>query len=82
MPRPRYWTGAPPEQCELIGYLPPAARHDDITKKGEFVDGKTTMGPWANMCPRCAKRYGAGLGTGLGQRFTRQADGRWLKTAG
>jgi len=32
-------------------------------------DGKTKMGPWANMCPNCFTDYGVGLGTGKGQRL-------------
>lgn len=32
-------------------------------------DGKTIDGPWANMCEDAFRRYGVGLGTGLGQRY-------------
>lgn len=35
----------------------------------EVVDGKTRMGPWANMCEDCFSLYGIGLGTGRGQRY-------------
>ena len=31
----------------------------------EFVDGKTRMGPWANMCLPCYRK----VGVGLGQRY-------------
>ncbi len=34
-----------------------------------FVDGKTLMGPWADMCLTCHKRAGVGLGTGRGQKY-------------
>jgi hypothetical protein len=34
-----------------------------------FVDGRTTMGPWALMCCRCFEMYGVGLGTGKGQKY-------------
>lgn len=48
-----------------------------------FYDGKTKMGPWANMSPTSFKRYGLGkTGTGLAQKYEKQSDGRWLKTAG
>ncbi|MHA2384155.1 MAG: hypothetical protein ACXACT_16400 [Candidatus Thorarchaeota archaeon] len=47
-----------------------------------FIDGKTTMGPWAILCPQCHKDVGYGLGTGLGQRYVLQEDGRWLKVEG
>lgn len=49
----------------------------------EFIDGKTKMGPWATMTPESFKKYGFGkLGMGLGQRYKKQADGKWLKVEG
>lgn len=32
-------------------------------------DGRTIMGPWANMCDRHFAEFGDGLGTGRGQRM-------------
>jgi len=32
-------------------------------------DGKTRMGPWANMCPMHFRTYGVGLGLGRGQKL-------------
>ena len=32
-------------------------------------DGKTTHGPWANMCEKHFEAYGVGLGTGRGQKL-------------
>ena len=43
-------------------------------------DGKTKMGPWANMCEDCFKIHGVGLGTGKGQRLI--LKGSAGKTAG
>lgn len=34
-----------------------------------MIDGKTKMGPWANMCNKHYAMYGVGLGLGLGQRL-------------
>lgn len=34
-----------------------------------FVDGKTTYGPWAIMCPECYKKYGVNIGYGVGQKY-------------
>ena len=48
----------------------------------EFIDGKTIMGPWAIMCPHSHAMNGVGLCTGLGQRYEKQDDGRWLKVEG
>ena len=69
---PKYWLGDAPDKCD-VGGCP-------ITTT--FVDGKTNMGPWGFMCPTCHSRHGYGLGTGKGQVYTKQDDGRWLKTGG
>jgi len=34
-----------------------------------FVDGKTTAGPWALMCPGCFEKHGVGIGPSLGQKY-------------
>lgn len=67
-----YWQGTAPTQC-------------DICKQSLFScfsDGKTIMGPWANMCDVCQGLYGYRYNQGLGQRYERQEDGRYLKVAG
>jgi hypothetical protein len=62
--------------------LPPKDDFGD-TYVGVMIDGKTKMGPWANMTPTSWKRHGIGrLGTGYGQKYKRQSDGRWLKVEG
>ncbi len=71
-PTPRYWQGEPPIACDVC-----LATIDD-----EFIDGALLTGPWARLCPACHRRWGAGLGMGRGQRYTRQADGMWLNTTG
>ena len=40
--------------------------NDDTPAK---YDGKTKMGPWANLCELHFKSYGIGLGTGKGQKL-------------
>ena len=46
---------------------------DFCSKEGHKVparyDGKTTFGPWANMCQAHFAIYGIGLGLGRGQRL-------------
>ena len=57
------WSGSKPEQC-------------DICKKPittVFIDGNTSFGGWANMCPDCHSQYGKGLGTGKGQKYNLEA---------
>jgi len=43
----------------------------DFCGKVAKYDGKTKMGPWANMCESCFKINGVGLGLGKGQRFVK-----------
>ena len=67
-----------------VYWLSPLGAADDfgIPIAQEFVDGKTRLGPWAIMAPSSFKIMGVGLGLGRGQRYERQADGRWLKVEG
>lgn len=37
---------------------------------------------WGNLCRDCFSDEGCNLGTGRGQRYSRQPDGTWIKTAG
>ncbi|RPH74004.1 hypothetical protein EHM76_04350 [bacterium] len=54
-----------------------------VQYKNVMIDGKTTRGPWANMTEESWKTYGIGLlGTGCGQKYEKQPDGRWLKVEG
>lgn len=71
----KVWLGSAPTNCDIC--------HIAITTV--FVDGKTHMGPWANMCPGCHRAHGCGLGLGKGQKYKKQVfqiDGTWVKTAG
>ena len=68
------WMSPAPTNCDTCD--------TKITTK--FYDAKTDIGPWANMCPSC-HNLGPGLGrlgTGLGQEYTKQPDGKFLKTGG
>jgi hypothetical protein len=68
----KYWMGPAPEKCDLCS--------TPITKV--FIDGATSHGPWGNMCPTCHAFDGRGLGVGRGQKYQKQADGRWQKVGG
>lgn len=71
---PAYWYSPKPEKCDTC----------DTPIVSKFYDAKTEMGPWACMCPSC-QNLGPGLGQlglGKGQEYTKQPDGKWLKTAG
>lgn len=50
--------------------------------RNDLYNAKTIIGQWGNLCKRCFKDYGVGLGLGRGQQYTKQSDGRWLKVAG
>lgn len=67
----KYWSGTP-------GSLDDFGRPIDNV----FIDGKTQMGPWATMAPDSYSLLGVGLGLGRGQRYEKQADGRWRKVEG
>ena len=41
----------------------------DFCESEAKYDGKTRLGPWANMCSMHFKQYGLGLGLGLGQKL-------------
>ena len=69
--RPRYWSG-------------PVRHTDDFGRPivDVFWDAATRGGPWAIMSPESHRLHALGAGVGLGQQYTRQPDGRWLKTEG
>lgn len=41
----------------------------DFCNSPAQYDGKTVIGPWANMCEVHFKQYGKGLGLGKGQKL-------------
>jgi hypothetical protein len=66
-------------------WLSPVGELDDFGDRvaGVIIDGKTKHGSWALMTPHSWSLHGIGqLGIGLGQRFERQTDGKWLKVEG
>lgn len=68
------WMSPAPTNCDTC----------QIKITNKFYDAKTSNGPWACMCPSC-QTLGPGIGrtgTGLGQEYTKQKSGEWLKTAG
>ena len=70
---------------EPVYWLSPLDELDDFGQPfGDIMyDGKTRQGPWANMSEVSWKMFGAGrLGTGYGQKYRKQSDGRWLKIEG
>lgn len=69
---------------QLLYWIGTVEAKDDFgeTIEDTFIDGKTNRGPWAIMSPKSFKKHGVGLGTGLGQKYKRQPDGRWLKIEG
>ena len=67
-----YWTGFVPVTDDFGSHI------YDV-----FIDGRTAMGPWALMTPTSWANHGVRrLGTGNGQRYKKQPDGRWLKVEG
>lgn len=68
-----YWQGSTP-RCDI---------GNGHKLNGTFFDARIpAYRQWGLLCPACAERFGIKLGTGLGQKYERQPDGRWLKTEG
>lgn len=46
----------------------------DFCRNGTLArfDGSTIFGTWAYMCPKHMKRFGKGLGLGMGQMLIRE----------
>ena len=76
MSEAKYWVGTPPAKCQICE-LP-------LTKRfHRFHDARVkAFNCWANICDGCHEVYGFGHGTGIGQQYEVQPDGRWLKTKG
>jgi len=72
---PKYWVGSQHLTCDLCGA--------DLVDGGFFIDGRIyAHTTWAMMCLLCHNQVGVGLGTGRGQKYERQEDGKWLKIGG
>lgn len=74
MKEKRYWQGSLPDKCDIC--------HTKVIDLKVFIDGDTIIGRWKIMCRDCFAAHGVGIGTGCGQEYTLQLDGRWLKTRG
>ena len=72
-----YWIGD-------VGRCNGCQRH--LNKEKSISDIRTWEGPWGLFCDNCVPAYSIGktqhYGVGLGQRYEKQADGRWLKVLG
>lgn len=56
----------------IVDKLPPCdfcQRDPTIAFQAAHYDGKTRMGPWADMCEEHFQQYGVGLGLGKGQKL-------------
>jgi hypothetical protein len=51
------------------------AAHKGDPNVPALYDGKTVLGPWANMCQECFDEVGVGLGTGRGQKLVVKTPG-------
>ena len=70
------------KQVWWSGNLGPKDDFGDLYK-GIMIDGRTHNGQWANMTEKSWRLHGVGkFGTGYGQKYQKQADGRWLKIEG
>ena len=67
----KYWIGDAPVSDDFAQVI-----------EKEFIEGTTKKGAWAFMTPESFKVHGRGFGEGVGQRYQKQEDGRWLKVEG
>ncbi len=66
-----FWCG-PIDKCQLTG--------DELGDT--MYDARLPSGQWGNIGQRAFEENGCRLGTGLGQKYKRQEDGRWLLVEG
>jgi len=67
-----YWSSPLPDACQLTGK----------PFNGVMYDANLPGLGWGNFCFEAFDERGGKLGTGLGQKYRLQDDGRWLKVAG
>lgn len=67
-----YWAGSNPTHCQLSG----RAMGDTM------YDANLPGIGWGNWDRVTFERLGGKLGTGFGQKYKLQDDGRWKKVAG
>ena len=70
---------------KAVYWLSPLGYRDyfGITYSNTMINGKTRMGPWANMTQESWRCHGVDkLGTGYRQMYRKQPDGCWLKVEG
>lgn len=67
-----FWCGSNVTHCQVTG-----EKLEDV-----MYDAMVMSGRWANIGQTAFDKYGCQLGTGLGQKYERQEDGRWLLVAG
>lgn len=69
-----------------VYWLSPVGERDDFGRpvSDEIIDACTKNGMWGLMTPASFAIHGRfrTFGTGMGQRYKKQADGRWLKVEG
>lgn len=69
----KYWISSVPLKDDF---------GDEI--KNEFIDGKSSQGPWGLFTPKSYERHGAypgKFGAGIAHKYSKQENGRWLKIA-
>jgi hypothetical protein len=73
------------QEPKKVYWLSPVTNCDICSKPltNEMCDIKTKLGPWGLLCMPCVGKHTTGkLGTGFGQRYEKQDDGRYLRGEG
>lgn len=68
---------------QFIGSPPVECWNCSACLSDTFYDARVPeLGGWTNLCPICFKELNCRLGQGNGQRFTKNADGLFVKAEG
>lgn len=72
---PVYWVGGIGKDCQLCD-----KPYGPLMFDCSLAPIGSTQ--WANVCYACFQENHLRIGTGLGQKYEMQMDGRWLKVGG
>lgn len=72
----KYWIGDVSDGCDVCGRPFFKMMFDCSLSPGH------PHGMWGCICRNCFLERGCRLGTGYGQEYQKQEDGRWLKIRG
>lgn len=67
----KYWIGSKIDRCQITN-----------EPLGKVMYDANVNGTWGNIGQKAFNMYGCKLGPGLGQKYEKQEDGKWLLVEG